>query len=804
MGVKILFKNTVNTFKKKKAQFISIGVMIMLSSFLYTMMFYGMDSLRTPLQSFLETCNQEDFSIGMINGLTKSDIEALDEQEQSEIEDILAYDLGNIKKYDEEIYNKVIENRINEFENEYEEFELENRATKEINFKNNGVSNKITFFKEAENINLSFMEEGQKPVKDDEIAITRIYAKKNNLGIGDKLDIENKTYTITGFVLFPDKTLPVDNNEFNIDNGKVTLGLVNDIEYERLKGKESFYLAGVAKDDKYLDNFNDNVIKTYKDNPKLEYALGIVMTPFQMRSGIINTELKATGATTMGISVTISSIVVLIVLMIVYRIIKNEKTQIGVLKAIGYSSKEITKPYIIILSIISFPLLLLGYILGVYTAPLAGDLFLEFYLIPRGAVETNLGVLLAAIIVPYIVIIGLSSILIRKMLSSKVIDLLNANESTKVSKLVMLGSKALKNAKPQTKFKYSFILSNTNKFIVFFLGISFSSILIVMSLMISGFFEKMSVDYYESVDYMYEGTVDISKNLPQIGEEDEKFIGLFNVIYNDDNISMLGIEEDNNLHRLFDKSGKEITNKLGDGIIVNRGFEITYGAKIGDKINLYINGAEYQKEIIDIANDYTAAKVYIDINELSDIVLYQGEQSESYDESKVFFNGVYSKSELDKNDYAVVKNKQDVLEQTETMLGFVKIAVYGMVVSAVFIAALVLYILTSMTVEDNYYSISLLKVMGYSKKEVNGMMLNSYLIYAVISYLISMVVTVVAVNWGVRFLARNFYMIIPFEFELWHGAVGLIIIMVIFLIGTYAAKKKINKIALQEVLKYSN
>ena len=50
MGVKILFKNTVNTFKKKKAQFISIGIMIMLSSFLYTMMFYGMDSLRTPLQ----------------------------------------------------------------------------------------------------------------------------------------------------------------------------------------------------------------------------------------------------------------------------------------------------------------------------------------------------------------------------------------------------------------------------------------------------------------------------------------------------------------------------------------------------------------------------------------------------------------------------------------------------------------------------------------------------------------------------------------------------------------------------------
>ncbi len=804
MGVGILFKNTVNTFKKKKAQFISIGIMIMLSSFLYTMMFYGMDSLRTPLNDFLELSNQEDFSIGMVNGLTESDIQRLEENEQEHIANILSYDLGNIKKYDEHIYNKVIENRIIAFEGHYNQFKLENRETKEINFKNNGVSNKITLFKDAKNINLSFMEEGQKPVKDDEIAITKIYAQKNELGIGDKLEIEDKSYTITGFVLFPDRTLPIDNKEFNIDNAKITLGLVNDIEYERLKGKERFYLAGISKEDSGLDNFNNNVVKTYKNNPELDYALDIVMTPYQMRSGIVHTELKATGAMTMGISITISSIVVLIVLMIVYRIVKNEKTQIGVLKALGYSSKEIAKPYVVILSIISLPLLLLGYILGVYAAPLAGDLFLEFYLIPVGEVKTSLTVLLIAIVVPYVVILGLSSILIKKMLSSKVINLLNSNEGTKVSRLVMVGSKILKKAKPQTKFKYSFILSNTNKFIVFFLGISFSSMLIVMSLMISGFFQKMSVDYYESVDYLYEGLVDMSKDIPEIAEGDERFISLYSVIYSDDNISMLGIEPDNNLHKLFDKSGNEITNKLSDGVIINRGFELTYDTKLGDTISLYINGDEYQKEVIDIANDYTAAKVYIDIKELSDIIVYKGDQIQNADENNTFFNGVYSKSELDKDDYELVKNKQDVLEQTEAMLGFVKVAVYGMVVSAVFIAALVLYILTSMTVEDNYYSISLLKVMGYSKKEVNAMMLNSYLIYAVISYFISLVATVTAVNWGVRFLASNFYMIMPFEFEIWHGAVGLIIIMLIFLIGTYAAKKKINKISLQEVLKYSN
>ena len=168
-----------------------------------------------------------------------------------------------------------------------------------------------------------------------------------------------------------------------------------------------------------------------------------------------------------------------------------------------------------------------------------------------------------------------------------------------------------------------------------------------------------------------------------------------------------------------------------------------------------------------------------------------------------FYTGVYSKDELDKDDYIMVINKNEILGQTKSMQGFVKVAVYSMISVAVFIAVIVLYVLTTMTIEDNFYSISLLKVMGYSKKEVNSMMLNSYLVYSVISYLISIPMTVFGLGYGVKYLASEFKMVMPFEFEIWHGIVGFVIIIIIFAIGTYSAKKKISKISLQEVLKES-
>lgn len=783
MGIKVLFKNTLNDFKKKKVQLLAIGIIIALSSFLYTTMFYALDGLKKPLESFMKETNQEDFSINMINGVTEFDIKKLSLEKQMEIQSLVSYRLTDIKKYNKDIYNEIINNRINEFNKEYDGYNLELREYKEVNFDKKGVSNKVTFFKENKAINLSYIEEGHSPKESDEIAITRIYAKNNNLKIGDKIKIGEKMYSISGFVLLPDNTLPMTSENFIIDNSKITIAIVNDDEYEKIKGKEDFYICGEFEEKNSINDDYDN---------DLEFITNITLTKNQIRSGAIYEEIVAGKAMTMGISLTISTIAVLIVLILTYKIVQNQKTQIGVLKALGYSKKEILNPYIILLLIISLPMLLIGYIAGIYASEPMRSFYLEFYLIPKGQTVTNFGVLLVAILIPLIIILGLSTIIINKMLSKNSVSLMKVSNKEKVSKTNKLLSKLLKKSKPQTKFKYSFIFANTSKFIVFFIGIVFSSMLIIMSLMMVNFFDKMTLDYYKSVDYKYEAYIDLSKEIPALKKDEEKFISLPNVMYEDENINLVGIESNNKLHRIFNKHNKDITRELTQGgVIVNNSFAMTYNVDAGDKINVKIGDEMYELEVIDISKDYGASNVYVNISKLSNIISDNGD----------FYNGVYSKSKLDESKYLSVTNKEDVLEQSMRMQEFIKIAIYSMIISAVAIAIIVLYVLTTMTIEDNYYSISLLKVMGYSKKEVNSMILKSYLVYSMSSYLISIPITVFGFGYGIKYLAREFGMVMPFEFDIWHGIIGFVLIEVIFILGSYSAKKKIEKVSLQEVLK---
>ncbi|MEG0579018.1 MAG: ABC transporter permease, partial [Niameybacter sp.] len=190
-------------------------------------------------------------------------------------------------------------------------------------------------------------------------------------------------------------------------------------------------------------------------------------------------ELRTGKAATLGISIIIAAIAVMIVGILVSKILRNEKTQIGVLKALGYHSWEIAMPYLLLLLVIGIPMLLIGYGIGVYGAGPMKDFYLEFYLLLNEPITTNAYVFITAVLVPLGFILGLSFFMIWRMLGKETIQLLKVGDKEKMTRLGKLIGKALSKTKAQTKFKYTFIFKNTGKFIVFFWGITFSSMLIL-------------------------------------------------------------------------------------------------------------------------------------------------------------------------------------------------------------------------------------------------------------------------------------------------------------------------------------
>lgn len=790
MGIKYLCLNTLRTLWKKKVQLSCIGIIIFLSSFLYTTMFYTMDSMTLSIEQLAKDANQEDFSVEVINAIMPSELGQIPKEKQLAYS---TYRLTDLKRVDYKLYEGLLKSRMKSFSKQYPEFDLEVRSYKDIDFTHNNQSHTIRIFKNAKGINLTYLEKGRLPKTSNEIVLTSIYADKNNLALGDTITIGGKSYTLTGCVLFSDMNLPMLGTDLIIDSSKITMGTLKDSAYERLQGEEHFYFAGKARAEDAMANFKARVEDDYKNHDTLKFITGIVATENQMRSGMIYEELRMGKAATLGISIVIASMAVMIVGILVSKILRNEKVQIGVLKALGYSSAEVALPYVILLLIVGLPMLILGYIGGVLAAEPMKTFYLEFYLMPNNPIETHASVFFVAVLVPLTFILGVSFVMIRQMLAKETIKLLKVSEKEKMTRVGKLIGKLLSRTKAQTKFKYTFIFKNMGKFIVFFWGIMFSTMLILLSFMMTGFFNKMTTDYYENVDYAYEGYLDPAKPKPKMKEAEEKFLTAPNAFYKEDLIQVKGLELESRLHKLTDKKGLDLTPLLDQGFIVNQSFAITYDIKLGDTLTLEMADTTFEDKIVGISNNYGDATVYCEIEALSK-VLTEGR-------SKKLFSGVYSIQPLDEKMYMTVVDKTVIMEQAAMMQGFIQMAMYGMIGSAIFMSVLILYVLTTLTVEDNYYNISLLKVMGYSKREVDRMILNSYLVYAGLTYVVSIPITWIGGQVMVKYFSKAFGMVMPLELELWHTIAGMFLVLMIFLLGTYAAKRHIQKVSLQEVLK---
>lgn len=791
----MLFKNVRRTLLKKWMQLTAIGIIIILSSMTYTMMFYGLSGIEEPTKDYLRDYNQEDFSVEILNMVTE------EESAAPEVMSLLKqglYSLSDIKNADSRFFYSLMKKRIAAFENIYSGYAAELRELKTINFDflptpNNpaensaakAASHKALLVKDANQINQSYIEEGRKPAADDEIAINKIYAVKNSLKLGDSLALGTKSYEITGFVLMPDYTLPMFDNTFNIDPGLQTLVLMTDREYELYPAKESFRFSGV--------NLGEDDIDISFDRAALPFVVQITTTATSMRSGAIYDELEQGKVMALGLSIFIVSIAIIIVSILIYNLLNAERSKIGILKALGYRRREISRPYSLSILIFAFFMLVIGYIAGLFYAEPLKQLYLDFYLLPSIKIEQKPVVFITAVFAPLAFLGAMSSLVNNIILRENALKLLQPRRDKSISILGRLIGRLLIKAKGSTKFKYLYVLRNPGSFFLFFIGILFSTILLNFSFMANGMLERMTTEYLDMVDYEYEAYADLTKGLPKTAEGEEQFLN-YPYGYLDENlVTLQGLSQSSTLYRLYDSSGKDMTSLLGSGAVISKKLSMKLSIETGDKIKVKLNKNYFEFEVKGISAEYISDTVYLDIQTLSSLL--------TLDKRPDFFNGIYAKTKPSSKIYSIIISKESILEQAKAMENYMQFITTVLMSGAAIISISILFVLTSLTVESNYYVISLLKVMGYRRKEVNSMILSSYFVYSLISYLISIPISVAVLDLLMDIFATEYGVVLPLEFKPIHIAIGLLLLMLIFFAGTFVSRRKIQKIELQEALK---
>ena len=99
--------------------------------------------------------------------------------------------------------------------------------------------------------------EGKEPKADDEVAIDRVFATNNNLSVGDKVELEGRTYTICGIMTQPDsQALFLNNSDFTVNTITYGVAEVTDGGFAALED------AGGAPAYTYSFTFTDRDLPT--------------------------------------------------------------------------------------------------------------------------------------------------------------------------------------------------------------------------------------------------------------------------------------------------------------------------------------------------------------------------------------------------------------------------------------------------------------------------------------------------------------------------------------------------------------
>lgn len=769
----MLYKNVWKTLAGKWMQLLAIAVIIVMSSLTYTMMFYGISGIEVPTEEYLASSNQEDFAVEMLNRVTE------EEAALPELADFIAsgrYTLSDLRRVDEAAFDDLIAARIDAVEGEMDGATLELRASKLLTYPFGSSEHRGLVLKEADTINVSYLEAGKRPEQNDEIAINAKYAEKNGIEIGDSLDL-GTPFTVSGFVLFPDYTLPLfDENFFNLDPGTQTLLLMTDAAYDEVIGTESFRLAGVT----------DGTVVT---DVELPFVISVMETENIMRSGAIYSEISSGKAMALGLSLFIVSIAVIIVAILISNMLEAERGQIGLLKAIGYNRRQIAVPYLVFILLFATLMLVIGYFLGFYFAEPLKNLYLDFYLLPSITIAQSPLVFLTAVFAPLLFFALVAGAVIYKIMGESALALLSPRDNASLNRLSRIVSRLLRNARGKTKFKYLYAVKSTGSFIIFFFGILFSTLLIVFALMMNGAVDRLTVGELNEADYEYEAYT-TTQPVPEDGQE--PFLTYPFAFAQDNLVTLKGLDATNTLYPLEDEDGNELVPKA-DEIIVNASLALKLGLETGDTLDIELDNETLSYPIGGIADEYAGDVVYLPRATLSEQL--------SGGTTRDLFNGIYATERPDETDYPTVISRSGLIEQSQSINEYMNLMMNVMIGGSALIAFSILFVLTALTVEKNYYVISLLKVMGYDRREVRSMILNSYFIYALISALLSIPIALVILRVIIVVFAEDYGLVLPLEFEWIYLLYTLGAVTLLFFASTFISRRKIDQIPLQEVLK---
>lgn len=727
--------------------------------------------------------------IGLISGFLIADGSMYDTYNKS-------FEKYNIEDGNFELYSKADESVIDKLEKEnvtiYENFYKEETVVRHNNIKNDEDSQStLRFYVNREEVDKVDLMEGSLPEDINEIAIDRMYAENNDIKVQDTLTVGSRILKVTGLVALSDySSLFSDNSDTMFDSLKFGVGVVSQKCFDAYDDTHIHYVYSwlydnKPEDDKEAKLMADDFVKTISANAILvNYIPQYINQAIHFTGDDIGSDR----------SMMIVLLYVLIVIMaFVFAVTTNntivkEANVIGTLRASGYTRGELLRHYILLPIIVTIFGALVGNILG-YTV--FKDIFVATYYgsysLPTYHTLWNADAFLLTTVVPVIIMLVINIVIIGCRLKLSPLKFLRRDLSGKQKKKAMrLPAFGFFN-----RFRLRIIIQNMPNYITLFIGILFANVLLLFGIMLGPMLTHYQNEITDKLiakhQYVLKTLVDVDDNAAEkycvktlatiegrLKSEDVLVYGVKdNSIYADINTASL---KDNEVY---------ITNGYADKFRIKKGDKITLKEKYDDN--------EYEFTVKDMYDYPSSFAIFMSDAAFKNV----------FDKSEDYYSGYFSDNILDIDEkYVATQITLDDLTKVSRQLDRSMGETFNLVkIFAVVLFAVLMFLLTKLIVEKNTTSISMVKILGYSNREISRLYVTSTTIVVVLSVALSIGLSVVIMNYLFRVFMEEMSGWISCYYAPHIFPVMFILNITVYAVISFFMMAKIKKIPMDEALK---
>lgn len=702
------------------------------------------------------------------------------------------------------VTNKLNKSQINDiedlditiYENYYYETLFSNNTTMRI-FKNRTEVNKVCLM------------EGSFP-SNNEIAIDRMYADNNNLKVGDIMNDGQNTYTISGLVALSDySALFSDNSDMMFDAIKFGVAIVN----EEMFSTYSDDLVTHEYAYKWNDKESDEIL-LHDNNEQLSEDINGIIHIDDFLAQEDNQAIHFTGDDMGGdkaMMIVLLYIVIIIVAFVFTITINNtifkESNVIGTLRASGFSKSELIRHYMTLPLIVSLLSAIVGNILG-YTVlkNFVASMYYGSYSLPTYVTVFNFDALVMTTIVPLAIIFVVTYFLLRKSFSYTPLQFIRHDLKKKNKRRSITLSKHIPIMK---RFRLRIILQNMSNYVVIFIGIILSELLLFFGLMLPDLLDNYKVHVADNMLANYQTILSIPSDVLYNDTKIETALKLMNY--------MNQVETENPTAEKFSiYSLKLIDSDINESVTIYGVVENSKYVNI-DPNKIYISNAYAKKYKVNVGDTVTLKEPYEDkyysfkVDDIYDydsvISIFMSKEllNKTFDYDADFYCGYFSDTPINDVDEKYIGSVIDldaltkISRQLDVSMGDMMGLVDGF---AILIFTVVIYLLSKTIIEKNANNISIIKILGYENSEISRLYIVATSIMVIIFIFLSMPIeNELLIKIWEYYLTSMFSGYINVEISQIVYIKAVLYSIISYLFITFIQYRKVQKINLAEALK---